>query len=310
MINLKSRPHQVGLLVAAAVVISILLLAFRGGGDKVAEPARRSGPAPAKTEAADYTKYLVDQAIGRYNDSGLQSTLTHYNNPDNVDGPWYVFIIDEDDTIVGHYDPTRRGEDIKGPVGTDINGYVFGQQMLAADGDGTWVPYIYTNPSSGSLSDQESFEFKNAWVVRHDELLFGSGWYIDTDEFAPQLIAESAEHFRTGGLEATLAFYNDPQGVSSGLIPVAQYYNSTETLDGFFSGFIADPDGKLLAHINPDLIGTDIEDLLGPAVSDASADGSWITAEDNPDGQGPKTMRVWFVRVDDHLIGAGWYKAN
>lgn len=309
MINLKSRPHQVGLLVAAAVVISVLLLAFRGG-DETTEPARRSGAAPAKTEAADYTKHLVDQAIDRYTSSGLQSTLTHYNDPANVDDQWYVFIIDQDDKIIGHYDPTRLGQDINGPVGTDINGYVFGQQMLAADEAGTWVPYIYTNPASGSLSDQGSFEFKNAWVVRHDGLLFGSGWYIDTDEFAPQLIAESAEHFRTGGLEATLNFYNDPQGVSSGLIPMATYYNSTETLDGLFSGFIADPDGNLLAHINPDLIGTDIEDLLGPAVLDAAADGAWITADDNPAGVGPETMRAWFVKVDDHLIGAGWYKNN
>ena len=220
-------------------------------------PAGQARPQP-RQKPARYTKHLVDQAIDRYASDGLKSTLAHYSDPANVDGQWYVFIIDEDDQIIGHYDPARRGLDIKGPVGTDINGYVFGQQMLAADGDGTWVPYIYTNPASGSLGDQESFEFKNAWVVRHDGLLFGSGWYIDTDVFAPQLIAESAEHFRNGGLQAALDFYNDPQGVSSGLIPVAEYYNSTETLDGFFSGFIAGPDGKLLAHINPDLIGTSI----------------------------------------------------
>ena len=31
----------------------------------------------------------------------------------------------------------------------------------------------------GDLGD---VDLKNAWVVRHDGLLFGSGWYIDVDQ--------------------------------------------------------------------------------------------------------------------------------
>ena len=62
----------------------------------------------------------------------------------------------------------------------------------------------------------------------------------------PQLMSESAEHFRSGGLEAILEFYNDPQGISVGLTPTVEYYNSTDILDGYFSGFVAAPDGKIL----------------------------------------------------------------
>ena len=126
----------------------------------------------------------------------------------------------------------------------------------------------------------------------------------------PQLISESAEHFRQGGLEAILEFYNDPQGISVGLIPTAQYYNRTDTLDGYFTGIIAAPDGEILTHINPSLVGTDIEDLMGPAVRNATAEGTWITADDNPAGRGPQTMRFWVMNVDGTLIGAGWYRAG
>ena len=219
-----------------------------------------------------------------------------------------MFIIDEDAEILAHPDPARVGLDLNGPVGTDINGYVFGPKMLAATEAGRWVPYVYVNPAEGSLSDGSSFDLKNAWVVRHDGLLFGSGWYINIEEFVPQFISESAEHFREGGLEALLEFYNDPQGIAVGSIPTAEYYNSTDILDGRFVGFIADPDGTILTHIDPQIIGTDIEDLLGPAVFDATTQGRWITAADNPDTTGPESMRVYVVNVNNTLIGGGWYR--
>ena len=264
---------------------------------------------PARSDPVAYTKFVVDNAISRYDAEGLEATVEHYSRSGSIDGQWYVFIIDDNDTVIAHYNPDLLGLDVKGPVGTDVNGYNYGPEMLAATEAGRWVPYVYVNPASGTLADDGAFELKNTWVVRHDGLLFGSGWYINTDEFVPALITESAEHFRAGGLEAILEFYNDPQGISAGLIPTAEYYNRTDTLDGFFSGFIAAPDGEILAHIDPSTIGTDIEDLLGPAVHNATPDGAWITAEDNPaQAGGPDTMRIWVIDIDGTLIGAGWYK--
>ncbi len=297
-------------MVAVAVAGGLLFGAGCSGdsGTGVGDEAGHEVSAPPKSDPAAYTRFVVDQAIARYEAEGLDAALAHYNNPTSIDDQWYVFVVDEDDTVIGHYDPDRRGLDVKGWVGTDINGYNFGPELLAATETGRWVPYVYVNPAEGTLSDEGAFELKNAWVVRHDGLLFGSGWYIDSEEFLPQLMSESAEHFRRGGLEAILDFYNDPQGISAGLIPTAEYYNSTDTLDGYFSGFIAAPDGELLAHIDPGLIGTDIEDLLGPAVRDATSEGGWITAEDNPPGAvAPETMRVWVIDVDGTLIGGGWY---
>ena len=270
-----------------------------GAGDEVS--------APSKSDPVAYTRFVVDEAIARYEAEGLDAVLAHYNSPDSIDDQWYVFIIDENDEVIGHYDANRRGLDVKGWVGTDINGYNFGPEMLAATDAGRWVPYVYVNPAEGTLSDEGAFELKNTWVMRHDGLLFASGWYINTEEFVPQLMSESAEHFRAGGLEAILEFYNDPQGISVGLIPTVEYYNSTDTLDGYFTGFIAAPDGEILTHFDPGLIGTDIEDLLGPAVRAATAEGAWITAEDNPPDRGPESMRIWAIDVDGTLIGGGWY---
>ena len=43
--------------------------------------------------------------------------------------------------------------------------------MLKADEKGLWVDYLFLNPDTGNQ------EYKHSWVVRHDGLLFGSGWY-------------------------------------------------------------------------------------------------------------------------------------
>ena len=292
---------------AAVAAAGLLLVAGCAGADDTSADEEVS--APLRSDPAVYTQFVVDDAIARYTTEGLEATLAHYNDPANVDGEWYVFVIDRDDTVIGHYQPDRRGLDVKGAVGTDINGYNFGPEMLSATEAGRWVPYVYVNPAAESLGDDDMFELKSTWVVRHDGLLFGSGWYVDTEELAPLLFLEAAEHFRSGGLEAYFAFSNDPTGINAGLIPAAQYYNRTNTLDGYFTGIVAAPDGEILAHIDPGLIGTDIEDLLGPAVRNATAEGGWIVAKDNPADTGhPRTMRMWLIDVDGTLIGGGWYR--
>ncbi len=300
----------------AAVAAGLLLVAgctssddIGAGADTATTGDGDETSAPSKSDPVAYTQFVVDQAIDRYQAEGLDATLAHYNDPSSVEDEWYVFVIGRDDTVIGHYEPSRRGLDVKGSVGTDINGYNFGPEMLAATEAGRWVPYVYVNPAAETLGDEGVFELKNSWVVRHDGLLFGSGWYVNSEEFAPRLFSEAAEHFRSGGMAAVLDFYTDPQGISAGLIPTAEYYNRTGTLGGYFSGIIAAPDGKILAHIDPTLIGTDVADLLGPAVRNATAEGGWITAKDNPAEAGvPRKMRMWLIDVEGTLIGGGWYQ--
>ena len=148
------------------------------------------GPAGARDECRfptspppliNHTEFFVENAINKYGSEGPAATLAYYNREKSVDGQWYVFIVDEDDKIIGHYDAHLIGHDLKGPVGTDAEGYNFGPDMLAATEEGQWVSFVFANPES-ELTEPDhtgAVKFKHAWVVRHDGLLFGSGWYHD-----------------------------------------------------------------------------------------------------------------------------------
>ena len=127
---------------------------------------------PSKSDEPDkYTRALVEQAVRRYEAEGREATIAYYNTTESMDGQWYVFIIDEEDRMVSNADPDWVGEDIKGSGGTDVTGYYFGDDLLAAAGEGGWIDYTIVNPGTGQPAR------KHSWVIRHDGLIFGSGWY-------------------------------------------------------------------------------------------------------------------------------------
>ena len=251
---------------------------------------------PPRSAPADYTRFFVDSAIARYETQGREATLAHYNSPQSVDGQWYVFIIDENDLVIGHPDPERLGLDLKGWVGTDANGYEFGPEMLAATEDGKWVSYVYRNPESGGIGSGD-FELKNVWVEKRDGLLFASGWYIDADEFTRMLVSVAVDKYREVGLAGTMEYFASPGSALAGLEAAIDYYNAAETVDGRWSAFIGDPNGKIVGHSNPSLIGGDTRDLFGEETFEATADGVWVTSE---------SLRVFVATYDNHVFGSGW----
>lgn len=276
------------------------------------EPEEAEVAAPPKSDPAAYTRYFVESAIAMYDAEGLEATLAHYNSPDSVDGQWYLFIVDRNAEVIGHYEPDRLGLNLLGFAGTDANGYKFGPEMLSATTEGKWVGYVYRNPATGRIGvdSTSDFELKNAWVVNHDGLLFGSGWHINIDEFILTLTDEIAERLRSSGFEATIAHYRNPQNLAEGLQGAVEYYNTNATADGTWLGFYADPDGTVLFHNDPAAIGSNIADLLGPAVLDAPARAAWITESDNPAGQGPLSMRIRAFNQDGIIFGTGWYQPD
>ena len=221
---------------------------------------------PPKSAAADYTRFFVDNAISRYETQGLDATLAYYNSPQSVDGQWYVFIIDQNDLVIGHYDPGRLGLDLNGWVGTDANGYTFGPEMLTATEEGKWVSYVYRNPETGAIgSGFDSVELKNAWVVRHDGLLFASGWYINADEFTKSLVTVAVNQFRSGGLEGMVAYFASPESAFAGLQTTIDYYNNAEGVEGEWFNFIADRSGEIIVHSDPAMIGREAQELFDTA---------------------------------------------
>ncbi|MDE0075992.1 MAG: hypothetical protein OXO50_00645 [Caldilineaceae bacterium] len=126
----------------------------------------------SKADRAGYTVAMVERAIRMYDAQGREATVEYYNSPESVDGEWYVFIFDESEKLIAlAVNPDTLGEELRGDVGVDFTGYRHGEAIAGATEEGMWVDYFFLNPVTGNQ------EWKHSWVVRHDGLIFGSGWY-------------------------------------------------------------------------------------------------------------------------------------
>ena len=266
---------------------------------------------PAKTSPADYTKFFVNSAISRYEEEGLASTIAHYNRLESIDEQWYVFIAGETGEIISHFDTNVLGQNLNGPLGTDARGYNFGPQMLAATEEGTWVSYVYKNPDTDRLTDSDrhlgAVELKHAWVVRHDDLLFGSGWYVNANEFTVQLVAAAVDAYRQVGLEGTMARFAGPDSATAGLSDTIAYYNASEDIEGQWFAVIADEGGTIVASFDTSLIGRNIAAVYGEEILDASSEGNWVSSEATDSLDATPSLRAWVMEYDGFIFGSGWH---
>ena len=287
-------------LAAAALVLSIIALVIQPGSANPEEkvelhPADRSG----------YAVNLVQQAINFYKENGLDATLTYYNSPESVGGPWYVFIYDENNVRIAH--PTRPdllGKPVDGPSGVDANGYVYGPVIAATTEQGQWVDYAFLNPATGNQ------EYKHSWFIRHDGLLFGSGWYqilptspiaatkADPAEYTIAVVDRAIRYYKAHGRDGTVAYYNTP-----------------ESVDGPWYVFIVDENRKLIANRDQSLVGRDVSELgndvngqnLGEI--EVPEGGRWVDyVFANPATGEEGVKHSWAVLHDGVIIGSGWYE--
>ena len=120
---------------------------------------------------AAFTQDFVQAALDRYDREGREATLAYYNDPSSIEGQWYLFIIDENDLFVSHPAmPELIGQDVKTIVGSD--GYELGKEVAKATEAGHWIRYLWPNPAASGVEEPE-----HTWVIRHDGLIFGSGYY-------------------------------------------------------------------------------------------------------------------------------------
>ena len=215
-------------------------------GEQVMPSARFLSPEappapPSKDRPAEFTQAFVLQAIERYEETGKEATVAYYNDPESQDGQWYVFILDQDDVIVSHADPalvSLHASEVLGP-----NSYPVGEGLVAvADEDGDWFDYTYPNPTSGGV------ETKHSWLVRHEGLVFGSGWYepgpstSDAPAYTQAFVQQAINLYDALGLEETIA-----------------YYNTEDSVDGQWYAFIVDGDGYTIAHTTTRSLGEGIQ---------------------------------------------------
>ena len=254
-----------------------------------------------------YARALVEQAIARYEADGRDAAAEIYNSPESVDGQWYVFIVDEDDTFLAHAaTPERVGTDVK--VLRDANGYAHGQAIADATEEGGWLEYTRVNPETGR--DQP----KRSWVIRHDGLVFGSGYYTDEPVSAapPANPAAATQSY----VQAAIARYN-----ADGREAALAYYNTADSVDGDFYLFVAE-DGEIIVHATvPDNIGRDLRGPLGTDITgydfgsvmaDATEAGQWVDyVYLNPaDNFAHERKHSWVIRHDGLVFGSGWYERN
>ena len=124
-----------------------------------------------------------------------------------MDGQWYVFIIDQDDTMVAHAaNPNLVGRPASAAMGP--NGYPAGEAVAAvADEHGAWFDYTFPNPATGGA------ETKHSWTVRHDGLVFTSGWYergprkSDAPAYTKAFVQQALNLYDALGKEAAVAYF-------------------------------------------------------------------------------------------------------
>ena len=262
--------------------------------------ANRGRP-PSESDEPSYTKYFVQQAIDRYRDQGRQAAFDYYNSPASVNGQWYVFIIEDNDTIIHPTRPELRGTSPTHRTG--VYGKPYGLELVAAPADGVWVDYVFLNTAAGQNRQ------KHTWAVLHDDLIFASGWYEDqvpppptkddAAAYTQYFVQQAVDRYQRDGRESTIA-----------------YYNSTASIDGPWYIFIIEDGTTISIATNPELVGTattartDVNGKnYGRELAAADERGAWVDyIRRNPDSDQLEQKHSWVLRRDGLIFGSGWYE--
>ncbi len=256
-------------------------------------------------DVAESVKEYVNNAVARYEEDGLDAVIAHYNGQESLDGQFYLFLIGADDIYLAHpIFPHLIGTDIKDVVGSD--GQELGKEIALATEEGVWVEYLWPHPLS-RLEQQ-----KVTWALRHDGLIFASGYYAgepeagppawrdaDPREYTVEYVHRAVERYESEGLESML-----------------NYYNSVASYEGEWYLFATDANDIYHVHpLLPQLIGTDIKDVvgsdgyrLGEDLAKATEEGVWVEYL----WPHPVTLKEvpkvsYAVRRDGMLFASGYY---
>jgi hypothetical protein len=257
-------------------------------------------PGPPKSDPPAYTQAYVRQAINLYDAVGLDRTLAYYNTEDSIDGQWYIFIADANDVLIAHAaDADLRGAHASEAVGP--NDFPAGEVVAASATEaGAWSEYTYPNPATGVT------EAKRSWLVRHDGLIFGSGWY------APGPPKSDAPAYTQAFVQQAINLYN-----ALGRDAAIEYYSREESVDGEWYVFIVGAeDGVTIGHPIARFIGRDPSERVdatgyfyGDDLLAADESGRWVDyVLINPETGDDRQKHTWAVLHDGLIFGSGWYE--
>ena len=256
-------------------------------------------------DVAASVKEYVSTAIAKYDNDGLDAVIAHYNSQDSLDGQFYLFLIGEDDIYLAHpIFPHLIGTDIKDVVGSD--GQELGKEIAQATEEGVWVEYLWPHPIS--RKEQQ----KVTWAIRHEGLIFASGYYAGEPETGPPAWRDADP------MEYTVRYVDQAieRYESEGLESMLNYYNSVASFEGEWYLFATDDQDIYHVHpLLPRLIGTDIKDVvgsdgyrLGEELAKATEEGVWVEYL----WPHPVTLKEvpkvsYAVRRDGMLFASGYY---
>ena len=127
---------------------------------------------PSRVDAAKMVKQQVAAAIARYQEIG-RPVFDEISRTDGdyIDGELYVFVLDAGGVSLAHAaNPSLVGQNLYNLQDSTKTFIVQGILEIASP-EGAWGDYLFTNPLTGNE------EPKRSWVVKHDDLIFGSGYY-------------------------------------------------------------------------------------------------------------------------------------
>ena len=245
--------------------------------------AAQESPRWRGVDQREYTVEYVNRAIERYERDGLEAMKTYYNSVASFEGEWYLFATDENDVYHVHpLIPRLIGTDIKDVVGSD--GYELGKEIAQATEEGIWVEYLWPHPVS--LKETQ----KVGYAVRHDGMIFASGYYPEIEDpaaYTQAYVQKAIDYYEANGLDATVA-----------------YYNSEEGIDGEWFLVLVGEDYRVLVDpIFPNLIGIDARQEnspTGPVMeSPATESGAWHTTPWFSEKTAERLQRnLWVIRYD------------
>ena len=251
------------------------------------------------------TQDYVQKAIDRYERDGREATIEYYGSAESIDGQHYLFLVDENDLYLAHpIFPHLIGTDIKDVVGSD--GQKLGEEIAEVTQEGQWIEYPWPDPVTGVE------EPKSTWAIRHDGIIFASGYYTpDLDSEPPAWQDADPEAYTVEYVEQAIARYE-----RDGLDAMVDYYNSVASFHGQWYMFIMDANDLYIVHpIFPQLKGTDIKDVvgsdgyeLGKDIAKATAAGRWVRyLWPHPSTllEAPKV--AYAVRHDGLIFASGYY---
>ena len=258
-----------------------------------------------REDLADFTLDYVQKAIAMYDREGREATIAYYDSRESVDGEFYLFLIDENDRYIAHpIFPHLKGTDIKDVVDTD--GYELGEEIAKATEEGHWVDYLWPNPVINLK------EPKSTWAIRHDGIIFASGYYTpDPNAEPPAWKGADPEEYTVTYVENAIARYD-----RDGLEVMKHYYNSVASFEGQWYMFIMDANDLYIVHpVFPHLIGTDIKGVvdtdgyeLGEEIAKATADGHWVEyLWPHPFTLQDAQKVAYVVRHDGLIFSSGYY---